>query len=159
MSGRITGIHLSYKNFVILIVGSVLLFVVGCGTPRGNAISVSNFQISGGVKPGPLSIQRVQLNFDGGLSSITVKKGNEIEASAQIKYQGTGVMSASWLVDEIIVEQVNISLSHGSLLTLSPKKSTQIPSFKPGQHYLRLQINHPRVEFKQPKLKYFVVNQ
>ncbi len=68
------------------------------------------------------------------------------------------MLSASWLVDDQIIEQVNISLHHGSLLSLSPKTTTRIPNFIPGSHQLRLQIKHPDVSFKQPELKYFVVN-
>ncbi len=159
MPVRASAIQIINHSVITLITGCTLLLLAGCGTPGGNANPLSHYQISGAGKTGPLSIQRVELNFARGQSSITVKKGNKIEAVAQIKYQGTGVLSASWMVDDLIVEQLNLSLSHGSLLTLSPKPSTQIASFNPGQHYLRLQINHPKVDFKQPKLSFFIVSQ
>ena len=147
---------------ILLIVSYLFIFqfLASCGTPipLGNDSSTTYYQISGGLKAGPFKIERVQLDFAQGLSSITVNKGQKISPVTTIKYQGTGVLSANWLVDDLVVERVNISLSHGSLLTLSPKPSTRIPTFILGRHSIRLQINRPKVDFREPKLSYFVIN-
>ena len=134
------------------------LLVTSCGTPGGNVSRASYYQITGASNTGTYAIQRVQLDFAQGLNSTTVTKGQKLSPVAQIKFQGRGVFLANWLVDDLVVEQVNISLGHGSLLTLSPKSSTRVPTFVLGRHSIRLKINRPEVDFREPKLSYFVSN-
>ena len=157
MITRASGRQVLTKWIFIISGLCTFMFVIGCSTPRGNANPVSYYQLSGGTKAGTFSIERVELGYAKGGSSITVQKGQKITPTAYIKFYGSGVLSASWLVDEVVLEQVNISLTHGSLLTLSPKAFTQIPTFVSGHHSLRLQINRPQIDFTQPKLSYFVV--
>jgi hypothetical protein len=135
-----------------------LFLITGCGTPSGFSANNSYYQISGGSHAGALTIERIQLNFPQGLNSITVREGDIVSPTAVIKYQGRGVLTAQWLVDDRIIEQVNLSLNRGSVLNISPMPSSVVPSFAPGNHSIRFNIQQPAINFKQPKITYFVTS-
>lgn len=150
----------SYQNSIRLLASFAFLMLSACGTPGGVIHSGTHTQkhikITGGSTSGQLSIERLELTDQNGRNSFNVVKGKKITPLATIKFSGRGVLTGQWLVDGKIIEQINVNLSHGSLLNLRLKPSTRIPAFIPGSHKLQLKINQPAVNFKYPVLKFFV---
>jgi len=126
--------------------------LAGCGTPHPVALSSKSVVLSGNHKVGTFEINRVELNING-FSSKTVKRNEAVAVQAVIKYQGSGVFQAQWLLDDQVVEQVNSVLNRGSLLTLKFKK---ISSSSVGRHRIQLKIIQPIINFKIPELILFV---
>jgi len=145
-----------------LVVGVKLLMILGlsaCSTAATVAPAGSHFQISGNASAGVLSIDRIQLDFGSGESSITIAQNSEIKPVATIRYKGLGNFSARWVLDGQVIGQYNTTLNRGSLLAFSPEPATPIPTFNLGRHQLRLEIVQPLVKFKQPSINFFVVAQ
>ena len=126
--------------------------LTGCGTPHSVSLSSKSVVLSGSYEVGTFKINRVELDING-FSSKTVKKNDVVFVQAVIKYQGSGVFQARWLLDGLVVEQVNSALNRGSLLTLKSKK---IKTSIVGQHRIQLKIIQPINNFKIPELTLFV---
>jgi len=127
--------------------------LAGCGSPHPVSLSPKSFILSGSHEVGTFKINRVELNING-FSSKTVKKKEAVAVQAVIKYQGSGMFQARWLLDGQVVEQVNSALNRGSLLTLKSKK---IKTSLVGRHRIQLKIIQPINNFKIPELTLFVV--
>ena len=126
--------------------------LVACGTPHSVSSFSSLDNVSGSHVAGAFSIKRVQLDINGH-SSKTINKNEALNRRAVIKYQGSGVFQAQWLLDGRVIKQVNKSLNHGSVLTLTPKA---IKTAVVGRHVVQLKITQPVVNFKIPELTFFV---
>lgn len=145
--------HCTIKKIIRRLSGLILLMaLVSCGTPHSVSISPEVLSVTGSHVVGAFSITRVQLDING-RSSQTIKKNIGVNPRAVIKFQGSGVFQAQWLLDGQVVEQVNSLLNRGSVLTLNPK-TIKTPIL--GRHEIRLQITQPIVNFKTPELKFFV---
>lgn len=145
--------HQAIKKTLRRFSGLVLLTtLVACGTPHSVSLSPKVMNVTGNHVVGDFSITRVQLDING-RSSQTIKKNEGLNPRAIIKYQGSGVFQANWLLDGQVVAQVNSVLNRGSVLTLNPKA---IKTPVPGRHVIRLQILQPTINFKTPELKVFV---
>ena len=153
---------MKYYNIIIQVLLWVSLSIIlnACGTPNSAVYSGAHtqkqLQISGASTAGQLMIERIELTDKKGRNSLSISSGQTFSPLAKIKFKGRGVLKANWVIDGQIIEQVNINLSHGSLLVLNIKPSTRIPTITPGTHKLQLKIMQPVVSFKQPELKIFV---
>ena len=144
----------------ILLWAAASIVLNACGTPHGAIHSGSHtqkqFQISGASTSGELVIERIELTDQKARNSLTISAGQTFLPLVKIKFKGRGVLIGRWLFDGQVIEQVNINLSHGSLLVLNTKPSTQIPVITPGSHKLQFSVLQPAIKFKQPILKIFV---
>ncbi len=141
----------------LLIVSAVsVIFITACGTPSMNTKAMPGYFLSGETKHADFKLERVRMEFASGLPDRTVKQGQEVKPQAFIDFRGTGVLRAKWLLDDMILEQLNIPLNHGSMVSLSPHKAITTAHLAPGQHRIRLLISQPGSGFKQPELTFFI---
>ncbi len=128
----------------------------GCGSAMIRNGQAAPYQLTGSYQRGSFTLNRVELTFISGRPDLTAKRGDLIQAVAQINFSGQGNFRANWLVDDFIIESVNINLTHGSHLTLSLKHPLDSHSLQSGYHFLRLQVQQPAVNFNLPRLKFFL---
>lgn len=148
-------LRMELKHLKAMALALLLLALYGCGTANTVQLSAKPFNISGAHSAGEFSIQRLQLSFSG-LSSKTIAPNERLNPSAVIKYQGSGVFIAQWLLNGQIIEHVNMVLNRGSLLTLSPKFAKSVSAQPFGRHELQLKVIQPAPNFKSPKITFFV---
>ena len=135
----------------------ILLLLAACGSPMINNAMPASYQLSGGLQSGHFAISRIELKFSSGRTDMTVKRGELLQAMAEISFTGQGILRGAWLIDQQIEEQVNINLDHGSHLTVSLKHPFDSATLTPGYHHLSLQLQQPVTSFRLPKLTFFVV--
>jgi PKD repeat protein len=105
----------------------------------------------------PFQISFVQLRFEDGKSYQQVAKGFQpLLVFADMKYEGTGIFKAQWMVDGQTFQPVSLSLSAKGQQILSLGKETPLPTQVPGIHEVTLNIIQPQVQYSIPKLRYFV---
>lgn len=111
---------------------------------------------SGGATMGPLRIERVELNFFNDRGQATVARGSVLHAYAVIRFDGNGLFRARWEVDKRILEEVVTNVTHGDTLTVRMQRGISLPTFEPGPHRVRLNIEEPTPDFELPVIQYFV---
>ncbi|MFO7981700.1 MAG: PKD domain-containing protein [Candidatus Aminicenantes bacterium] len=105
----------------------------------------------------PFQISFIQLRFEDGKSYQQVTKGFQpLLVYADMKYEGTGIFKAQWMVDGQTFQPVSRTLSAVGEETLSLGKKTPLPTQVPGIHEVTLNIIQPQVQYSIPKLRYFV---
>ena len=105
----------------------------------------------------PFSISFIQLRFEDGKSYKQVSQDFEfLEAFADLKYEGTGIFQAQWLVDDKPFRVVSQNFPFARQETLKSGKNPPLPTQVPGIHEVSLNILQPKIEFKIPKIRYFV---
>ncbi|MCL7931222.1 hypothetical protein [Halomonas llamarensis] len=129
------------------------------GVPgRGGSIAEGTEPSVSGV-----NIQRVSLYFDRGTLTETLRPDERLQATAQINYQGAGLINAIWEVATpastrgqplyVPLSQVRQYLGAGRELTLT---SPPLPSETAGIHRVRLRFLPPTVIEELPTLGYRV---
>lgn len=105
----------------------------------------------------PFSISFIQLRFADGKSYCQVSRDdNSLEAFADIKYEGTGIFQVQWLVDDKPFRIESRTFPFARQDTITSGKNPPLPTQVPGIHELSLNIIQPKVEFKIPRIRYFV---
>ena len=105
----------------------------------------------------PFSISFIQLRFEDGKAYKQVPKGfTPLIAFADIKYEGTGILQAQWLVDGKRFKTISHSLPYAKEKTISSGKTPPLPTQMPGIHEVSLHIIKPQAEYKIPIIRYFV---
>jgi hypothetical protein len=118
---------------------------------------------------GPFAITRLELYFEGGLSTITVPRGREaLKATADIRYSGTGTIRARWRVAEPgnrtipaeqlaarvlqtppgrypmddwrILADLRRTVTFGDRILLPSPDAPSLPTFLTGPHLVTLEI-------------------
>jgi hypothetical protein len=103
----------------------------------------------------PITVEDIQLYFDNNQSLKTIDNGEKISAFARINYTGTGHIQGHWEVDGNIFSQISLHVSQGQTAKISLPGQPPLPTYKQGQHEVKLIINNPVVTI-QPKIIYTV---
>jgi hypothetical protein len=99
----------------------------------------------------------VELRFDNGRGEITVQKdARDLVASADILFNGTGLLIAAWEVDGRTLAVVQEFLTFGSRAVVATPGVPPLPTFEPGRHELTLKVLQPATTFAIPTVSYYV---
>ncbi len=113
------------------------------------------YDLTGATRNGVFSIERLELSFAGGATSASVPRGRSVQPKAVIKFVGQGNLKAVWLLDKRVIDQVNLNLHSGSVLSLTPPPvSTEALDL--GNHVVELKIEEPGISFAAPLIRFFV---
>ncbi len=103
------------------------------------------------------AVSFIQLRFEDGKSyKVIPRQFESLTAFAEIKFEGTGVLQAQWLVDGMPFKTVVTSLSFAGTTIIDSGKVPGLPSLVPGVHEVALSLIQPRAEFVIPVIRYFV---
>lgn len=126
----------------------------------GSAEVVKNLSITVFPSQGPRSkfaVSFIQIRFEDGKSYKVVPKAfGPLTAFAEIKFEGTGVLQAQWLVDGMPFKTVFTNLSFAGNTIIDSGSVPGLPSLLPGLHEVTLNLMQPRAEFVIPVIRYFV---
>ena len=113
---------------------------------------------------GVLSISRIDLRFNNGGTSMVVETGRPLNATANFKYNGSGLLDLSWEIATPpgtngtpvfkTLKTLRRFLGAGRSLVI---ESPNLPSQQSGRYILRLTVNSPEVNFAPSFLHYSVV--
>jgi len=105
----------------------------------------------------PFGISFIQLRFDDGKAyKEIVRNSAPLMAFADIKYEGSGILQAQWLVDGKPLGLVSRFLPFARQITVDSGKIPGLPTQVPGIHEVTLHIINPQTEFSVPVIRYFV---
>ncbi len=103
------------------------------------------------------AVSFIQLRFEDGKSyKVIPRQFDALTAYAEIKFEGTGVLQAQWLVDGMPFKTVFTDLSFAGTTVIDSGKVPGLPSLVPGVHEVTLSLMQPRAEFVIPVIRYFV---
>jgi hypothetical protein len=103
------------------------------------------------------SVERLQLYFENRRAEITVKKNTpKLNAYADIRYTGTGLLEGFWEVDGRLLSHVKRHLVFGKTVTFKAPDVPPIPTFDTGTHRLRFVLIRPDGAIPLPEAIYFV---
>ncbi len=111
------------------------------------------------------SLSYLQLRFaDGKAYKVVPRDTKGLTAYADIKYEGTGLFQAQWLVDGSPFRMVtrampfamDMTLDSSGVLPGQPPVLPGLPANIPGIHEVSLRIIQPAVTFLVPVIRYFV---
>ena len=126
----------------------------------GSAEVVKNLSIMVFPNQGPRSkfaISFIQLRFEDGKSyKVVPREFGALTAFAEIKFEGTGVLQAQWLVDGMPFKTVFTNLSFAGSTIIDSGSVPGLPSLIPGLHEVTLRLMQPVAEFEVPVIRYFV---
>jgi PKD repeat protein len=105
----------------------------------------------------PFGISYLRLRFEDGKSYTVVPKGvGSLRVFADLKYEGTGILQAQWLIDGNPFGLATRFLAMADQVTIDSGYPPGLPTLIPGLHEVTLQILQPKVEFSIPVIRYFV---
>jgi len=105
----------------------------------------------------PFGISYLQLRFeDGKPYTVVPKDSSPLRVFADLKYEGTGILQAQWLIDGNPFGLVTRFLAMADQITIDSGSPPGLPTLIPGLHEVTLQILQPKVEFPIPIIRYFV---
>ena len=103
------------------------------------------------------AVSFIQLRFEDGKSyKVVPRQFDSLTAFAEIKFEGTGVLQAQWLVDGMPFKTVFTSLSFAGTTIIDSGRVPGLPSLIPGLHEVSLSLMQPQAEFVVPMIRYFV---
>jgi len=105
----------------------------------------------------PFQISFIQLRFEDGKSYKVVPKDFEpLVVFADIKYEGTGILQAQWIVDGKPFRLMSKSLPYAKQTIINSGDIPGLPTQIPGIHEISLKIVQPQTEYSIPIIRYFV---
>jgi len=108
----------------------------------------------------PFNISFIQLRFDDGKAYKQVPKNfAPLLSFADIKYEGTGIFEAQWLLDGKPFKSISLALPSARQQTLDSGSTPPLPTQIPGVHDVTLNIVKPEVPFTTPTIRYFVTSE
>ncbi len=126
----------------------------------GKSVADIRTRITIKEEKGPRShfqIYFIQLRFEDGKPYRVVPKDyGGLIAYADIKYEGTGILMAQWLVDGLPFKTVSMIMPFARQTTIDSGSIPTLPTYVPGIHEVTLRIIQPPLEFSLPVLRYFV---
>ncbi len=103
------------------------------------------------------AVSFIALRFEDGKSyKVVPRQFDALTAFAEIKFEGTGVLQAQWLVDGMPFKTVFTNLSFAGSTIIDSGRVPGLPSLMPGLHEVSLSLMQPRAEFAVPVIRYFV---
>lgn len=105
----------------------------------------------------PFTVSMLRVRWDDGRTDVSVDQGfAPLVAYADLKYEGTGLLQAQWLVDGIPIGTFTEQLSFADAVTLDSRRAIPLPTTGLGEHWVTLRILSPQVAFQPPLIRYFV---
>lgn len=99
----------------------------------------------------------VQLRFDDGKSyKIVPKDFSPLNVYADIKYEGTGIFRAQWILDGAPLGIVTRAMPFARQITIDTSDIISLPTITPGIHEVSLRVTDPPTENPIPAIRYFV---
>ena len=99
----------------------------------------------------------LQLRFENGLTyKVVPRRFAPLAAFVDIKYEGTGLFQAQWLVDGMPFGAVSQALPMAQSATFDSGRILGLPTELTGMHEVSLRILSPDIGFKIPVIRYFV---
>lgn len=103
------------------------------------------------------AVSFIVLRFEDGKSyKVIHREFNGLTAFAEIKFEGTGVLQAQWLVDGMPFKTVFTNLSFAGNTVIDSGTVPGLPCLIPGLHEVTLSIMQPKADFVVPVIRYFV---
>ncbi len=134
---------------------TVRAFELGGGAEVSKSVPLTVFPAQG--PRARFAVSFIQLRFeDGKAYKVIPRQFDALTAFAEIKFEGTGVLQAQWLVDGMPFKTVFTSLSFAGTTIIDSGKVPGLPSLIPGIHEVTLSLMQPRAEFIIPVIRYFV---
>jgi len=128
----------------------------GGNTANPISISVTVFSEIRGPRA-PFHISFIQIRFEDGKSYKAVPKNFEqLIVYADIKYEGTGILRAQWVVDGKPFRAITKSLPFARDTIINSGKIPGLPTQIPGIHEVALRIIEPQTEYEIPVVRYFI---
>ena len=126
----------------------------------GSAEVAKSLSITVFPSQGPRSefaVSFIQLRFEDGKSyKVVPREFGVLTAFAEIKFEGTGVLQAQWLVDGMPFKTVFTNLLFAGNTIIDSGRVPGLPSLMPGLHEVTLRLMQPAAEFEVPVIRYFV---
>lgn len=108
----------------------------------------------------PFSISFIKLQFEDGKSYKVVPKNfMPLVSFAEIKYEGSGILVAQWMVDGSPFRFLSQPLVQAEQILIDSGNIPGLPTLIPGIHEVTLNIIQPALEFNVPVIRYFVTSQ
>jgi PKD repeat protein len=102
-------------------------------------------------------ISFIQLRFEDGKSyQVVAKDFRPLVAYADIKYEGTGLFQAQWLLDGQPFGNTTKAMPFSNFINIDSGKLPALPTQMLGMHEVSLKILQPQADFKIPAIRYFV---
>lgn len=126
--------------------------------PRTATVKIS-FVLEGAAQ---LRVTRIKIYFNNGRPKITVKRNQrDLRISADVRYEGTGLLEGYFEVDGRILQRVQKHVIYGrsagfNTATFRTPTAKVLPTFAPGTHIARFVITRPAQNIPFPSAVYFV---
>ena len=105
----------------------------------------------------PFAISYLLLHWADGTTNIRVGRDfKPLIAYADLKFEGSGAVSAQWLVDGQVVGQSTKALNFGEQASLDSGEAPPLPTMVPGRHVVSLRFLRPALDLAAPEIEYFV---
>jgi hypothetical protein len=105
----------------------------------------------------PFAISLLRMRWEDGKTDRSVTQGfAPLVAFADLKYAGTGLLQAQWVVDGIPMGTFTRQLAFAGMVSLDSGTLVPLPTTAPGEHLVSLRILSPVVSFQAPAIRYFV---
>lgn len=105
----------------------------------------------------PFTVSMLRVRWEDGRTDLSVDQGfAPLVAYADLKYEGTGLLQAQWLVDGIPIGTFTEQLSFADAVTLDSRRAIPLPTTDLGEHWVTLRILSPQPTFQPPLIRYFV---
>jgi len=131
-----------------------------CGGTYGASAAVT--VAAANVEPPPptapsFAVTFASLYFAGGKTDVSVAKDSSpLQAFADVKVTGTGILQWQWLVDGMAIKADTLSVSFSNKYTLDSGQVPGLPTSIPGRHQVTLRFQNPKTDFAIPAVTYFV---
>jgi PKD repeat protein len=103
------------------------------------------------------AVSFLHLRFEDGKSyKVVPRQFDALTAFAEIKFEGTGVLQAQWIVDGMPFKTVFTNLSFAGTTIIDSGRGPGLPCLIPGLHEVSLGLLQPQAEFIVPTIRYFV---
>ena len=154
LSGGTVATHV-YARTGSYLVRAVYPYAGGAGLPATVQLPIQVATRLGPSAPFTLSMMRVR--WEDGRTDVSVEQGfAPLVAFADLKFEGTGLLQAQWLVDGIPLGTFSEQLAFAGTVTLDSRRTLQLPTTDLGEHFVTLRILAPQVTFQTPMIRYFV---
>ncbi|WP_257309717.1 PKD domain-containing protein [Geothrix fuzhouensis] len=105
----------------------------------------------------PFTISMLRLRWEDGRVDRSVEQGfSPLVVFADLKFEGTGIFQAQWVVDGIPLGTFAAQLAFAGTVTLDSHSMLPLPTTAPGEHWVTLRILSPQVYIESPQIRYFV---
>ena len=103
------------------------------------------------------AVSYIHLRFEDGKAYKVISRNFDgLAAFAEIKFEGTGMLQAQWLVDGLPFKTAITPLSFAGSTIIDSGRLPGLPAVIPGIHDVTLNIISPQAEFSVPVIRYFV---